>query len=130
MWFPWKQERRTGYGQAWTQRGRDLAGATERNLPVKRSTTGPIGTRCIWTSSAQAGRENGYIESFNGKLRDECLNVEVFFNLADARRKLYLWRRDYDHQRPHSALDERTTAEFAAICNDHRSKQQPFHPVA
>ncbi len=33
--------------------------------------------------------ENGYIESFNGKLRDECLNVEVFFTLADARRKLY-----------------------------------------
>ena len=48
--------------------------------------------------------ENGYIESFNGKLRDECLNVEVFFNLADARRKLYLWRRDYNHHRPHSAL--------------------------
>jgi putative transposase len=60
--------------------------------------------------------ENGYIESFNGKLRDECLNVEVFFNLADARRKLYLWRRDYNHQRPHSALDDRTPAEFAAIC--------------
>jgi putative transposase len=58
--------------------------------------------------------ENGYIESFNGKLRDECLNVEVFFNLADARRKLYLWRRDYNHQRPHSALDDRTPAEFAA----------------
>ena len=32
--------------------------------------------------------ENGYIESFNGKLRDECLNVEIFFTLADARRKL------------------------------------------
>jgi putative transposase len=61
--------------------------------------------------------ENGYIESFNGKLRDECLNVEVFFNLADARRKLYLWRRDYNHQRPHSALDDRTPAEFAAICS-------------
>jgi putative transposase len=60
--------------------------------------------------------ENGYIESFNGKLRDECLNVEVFFNLADARRKLYLWRRDYNHHRPHSALDDRTPAEFAAIC--------------
>ncbi len=60
--------------------------------------------------------ENGYIESFNGKLRDECLNVEVFFNLADARRKLYLWRRDYNHQRPHSALDDRTPAEFAATC--------------
>ena len=41
--------------------------------------------------------ENGYIESFNGKLRDECLNVEIFFTLADARRKLHLWRRDYNH---------------------------------
>ena len=61
--------------------------------------------------------ENGYIESFNGKLRDECLNVEVFFNLADARRKLHHWRRDYNHQRPHSALDDRTPAEFAAICS-------------
>jgi putative transposase len=60
--------------------------------------------------------ENGYIESFNGKLRDECLNVEVFFNLADARKKLCLWRRDYNHQRPHSALDDRTPAEFAATC--------------
>ena len=57
--------------------------------------------------------ENGYIESFNGKLRDECLNVEVFFNLADARRKLDLWRRDYNHHRPHSALADRTPAEFA-----------------
>jgi putative transposase len=58
--------------------------------------------------------ENEHIESFNGKLRDECLNVEVFFNLADARRKLYLWRRDYNHHRPHSALDDRTPVEFAA----------------
>lgn len=61
--------------------------------------------------------ENGYIESFNGRLRDECLNVEVFFNLADARRKLYLWRCDYNHQRPHSALEDRTPAEFAALCS-------------
>ena len=38
--------------------------------------------------------ENGYIESFNGKLRDECLNVEIFFTLADARRKLGLWQLD------------------------------------
>jgi len=36
--------------------------------------------------------------------------------LANARRKLYLWRRDYNHQRPHSALDDRTPAEFAATC--------------
>ena len=59
--------------------------------------------------------ENGYIESFNGRLRDECLNVEVFFTLADVRRKLALWHHDYNHHRPHSALADRTPAEFAAI---------------
>ena len=61
--------------------------------------------------------ENGYIESFNGKLRDECLNVEVFFTLADARRKLTIWLDDYNNHRPHSALADRTPAEFAAICS-------------
>jgi putative transposase len=59
--------------------------------------------------------ENGYIESFNGRLRDECLNGEIFFNLADARKKLNRWRRDYNDHRPHSSLDDRTPAEFAAI---------------
>lgn len=48
--------------------------------------------------------ENGFIESFNGKLRDECLNTELFFSVADARQKLERWRRDYNEQRPHSAL--------------------------
>ena len=57
--------------------------------------------------------QNGYIESFNGRLRDECLNGEVFFSLADAREKLERWRRDYNHHRPHSALDDRTPEEFA-----------------
>ena len=59
--------------------------------------------------------ENGYIESFNGRLRDECLNGEIFFNLADAREKLDRWRRDYNDHRPHSSLDDRTPAEFATI---------------
>jgi putative transposase len=57
--------------------------------------------------------ENGYIESFNGRLRDECLNGEVFFTLTDAREKLERWRRDYNQQRPHSALADRTPEEFA-----------------
>ena len=48
--------------------------------------------------------ENSYIESFNGRLRDECLNVEVFFTLADVRDKLERWRQDYNQVRPHSAL--------------------------
>ena len=58
--------------------------------------------------------QNGYIESFNGRLRDECLNGEVFFNLADAREKLERWRSDYNQNRPHSALDDRTPAEFVS----------------
>jgi putative transposase len=58
--------------------------------------------------------ENGYIESFNGRLRDECLNGEIFFNVADAREKLDRWRRDYNDHRPHSSLADRTPTEFAA----------------
>jgi len=57
--------------------------------------------------------ENGYIESFNGRLRDECLNGEIFFSLADARAKIEAWRLDYNNERPHSSLDDRTPAEFA-----------------
>ena len=58
--------------------------------------------------------ENGYIESFNGRLRDECVNSEIFFNLADTREKLERWRHDYNEHRPHSSLDDRTPAEFAS----------------
>lgn len=58
--------------------------------------------------------ENGYIESFRGKLRDECLNVDVFFSVADAREKLARWPEDYNDIRPHSALDVRAPAVFAA----------------
>jgi putative transposase len=57
--------------------------------------------------------ENGYIESFNGRLRDECLNVEVFFALADVREKLERWRQDYNRVRPHSALNDRAPYDFA-----------------
>ena len=49
-------------------------------------------------------------------MRDECLNVEIFFTLADARRKLALWLHYYNNHRPHSALADRTPAEFAAVC--------------
>ncbi|WP_348269480.1 integrase core domain-containing protein [Edaphobacter paludis] len=59
--------------------------------------------------------ESGCIESFSDGPRDECLNVEVFFNSADARCKLYHRRCDYNHHRLHSALDDRTPAEFAVI---------------
>ena len=57
--------------------------------------------------------ENGFIESFNGRLRDECLNVEWFTSLEDARRQLATWRYHYNHERPHSALQDQTPASVA-----------------
>jgi putative transposase len=53
-------------------------------------------------------QQNAFIESFNGSLRDELLNEELFDSLPDARRKLALWRYDYNHVRPHSSLGNRT----------------------
>ena len=50
--------------------------------------------------------ENGYIESFNSKLRDELLNGEVFTTLTEARILIEQWRREYNHFRPHSALGD------------------------
>ncbi len=55
---------------------------------------------------------NGYIESFNGKFRDECLNAEYFRDLADAREKIETWRLLYNRQRPHQSLGYLTPAEF------------------
>jgi len=57
--------------------------------------------------------DNAYIESFNGKFRDECLNANWFLALDDARRKIETWRHDYNTVRPHSALGNRTPAEYA-----------------
>ena len=48
--------------------------------------------------------ENGFIESFNGRLRDECLNAHLFFSLSDTRGKLEAWRQDYNTLRPHGSL--------------------------
>jgi transposase InsO family protein len=60
--------------------------------------------------------ENGYVESFNGKLRDELLNRELFLSLDEARWVIDRWRLDYNHRRVHSALDYQTPAAFAAAC--------------
>jgi putative transposase len=58
--------------------------------------------------------QNGYVESFNGKLREECLRINWFQNLFEARRIIANWRRDYNECRPHSSLNYLTPAEFAA----------------
>jgi putative transposase len=48
--------------------------------------------------------QNGYVESFNGKIRDECLNENVFETLAEAKVLIEMWRKDYNEERPHSSL--------------------------
>jgi putative transposase len=58
--------------------------------------------------------QNAFIESFNGKFRDECLNQNWFVSLAEARQLIQAWRVDYNTARPHSSLGYRTPAEFAA----------------
>ena len=59
--------------------------------------------------------QNAFIESFNGRLRDELLNEEIFETLAGARRRLRLWRHDYNHVRPHSSLGGLTPAARRAL---------------
>jgi putative transposase len=59
--------------------------------------------------------ENAYVESFNGKFRDECLNEHWFVNLVDAKTAIEAWRIDYNTVRPHSSLGGRTPDQFAAI---------------
>jgi putative transposase len=58
--------------------------------------------------------ENAYAESFNGRLRDECLNTNWFLNLKQARNIIEDWRRDYNEVRPHSSLKNMTPMEYAS----------------
>ena len=64
--------------------------------------------------------DNGFVESFNGKLRDECLKENVFESLSEARRILEEWRQDYNSKRPHSALGWQSPEAY-------RAAHQPFH---
>ena len=66
--------------------------------------------------------QNAFIESFNSKLRDECLNEHVFLNLAEARETIEAWRYDYNHMRPHGSLGALTPTEFAVL------KEQEMQP--
>jgi putative transposase len=78
--------------------------------------------------------QNAFVESFNGKLRDECLNEHWFGTLGEARQAIEAWRRDYNEVRPHSALGNRTPQEFSARgatlrsptapCELHRAEEQ------
>ena len=68
-----------------------------------RSWLGKMGVSNLFIEPASPW-ENGYNESFNGRLRDECLNGEMFYNLKEAQVIIEDWRNHYNHIRPHSAL--------------------------
>lgn len=57
--------------------------------------------------------DNAYIESFNGSLRDECLNIHWFLSIEDARGKIETWRQDYNQWRPHTSLGNLTPQQYA-----------------
>jgi putative transposase len=115
-------------------RGRDVISALEYLFMVRgvprfiRSDNGPefiadavkkwLKDRGIETLYIEPGSpwENGYIESFNGKLRDEVLDREVFYSVKEAKVVVESWRLEYNNHRPHSGLGYMTPAAFAANC--------------
>ena len=114
----------------------------ERGVPENlRSDNGPEFTsrrmlgwaeeRKIGLVHIQPGRpmQNGHVESFHGRLRDECLNASWFRTLIDVRHTLDRWREEYNSERPHSALAYRTPREFAAAlaCGNVESKERFPH---
>jgi transposase InsO family protein len=72
--------------------------------------------------------ENGYVESFNGKLRDELLNGEIFYTLKEATIMIEAWRRHYNTKRPHSSLGYRPPAPEAIIWPTPKSMAQMPSP--
>lgn len=66
--------------------------------------------------------QNAYIESFNGKFRDECLNEHWFISLKEAKEKIEAWRQDYNKNRPHSSLGYQTPQEFIV---NHQKRHLP-----
>jgi len=64
--------------------------------------------------TGQAHARHGFVESFNGRLRDELLNETLFSSLGEARHEIALWQHDYNHHRPHSGIGNIPPAEFVA----------------
>ena len=68
--------------------------------------------------------DNAFIESFNGRLRQECLNLNWFMALDDARQIIERWRQDYNLERPHSSLDRQTPNEFVRCWQQNRATRE------
>ena len=89
----------------------------EFTAKVVREWLGHIGARTLYIEPGSPW-ENGYVESFNGKLRDELLDREVFYTLKEVEVVVEQWRRDYNQIRPHSALGYRPPAPEAILADD------------
>jgi len=76
-------------------------------------------------NDAGCPRQNAYIESFNGKSRDECLNEQWFQSLWQARQEIARWWRDYNEVRPHSSVGRIPPARFAALHRQHAGDVKP-----
>ncbi len=99
-------------------RGYPLAVRTDNGPEfTSRAFMGWASSRGIQHILIQPGRpmQNGYIESFNGKFRDECLNEQWFDSLPQARSTISTWRQDYNEVRPHSSLGRIPPAKFAEL---------------
>ena len=81
----------------------------EMTAKVVRNWLAKLGAKTLYIEPGSPW-ENGYCESFNGKLRDECLNQEIFYSLKEARVVIEQWHRHYNTIRPHSSLNYRPPA--------------------
>ena len=73
--------------------------------------------------------DNGFIESFNARVRSECLSQHYFSSVEEARSVLQAWRDEYNHQRPHSALGQRTPAEVGARARETMTQESRTNPI-
>jgi len=89
-----------------------------------RKWLGNLGTGTLYIEPGSPW-ENGYCESFNGKLRDECLNGEIFYSLREAQIVIENWRVEYNTRRPHSALGYRPPAPAAYSTLPPHTSSQP-----
>lgn len=111
---------------------------TERGIPrytrsdngpefISKTLTGWLRKKGVEPMFIEPGSpwQNGYVESFNGKLRDECLNEEIFWSRAEAQVVTDWWREVYNRERPHSALGFKTPAEVALESRNGHEKLSP-----
>jgi len=92
-----------------------------------RKWLGNVGVKTLYIEPGSPW-ENGYNESFNGRLRDECLNVELFNNFLEAKIIIEMWRKHYNRIRPHSSLGYRPPAPVTVILADLASEMGKLQP--